>query len=126
MDKYRNDINDKPNYYDKILIISILLLAFGVIGGALLPLRIVTVILIPFVILSIKSSDYLKHKYRFEILFFIFWLTYGVISLFWSHALAESVKDIIYLAINFYLFFLVIVLAEKANQTNKSLTKGYL
>ena len=114
------------NIYDKFIILFISLLSLGVIGGALQPVRILVVCCMPFM-----YAYFIKHKgvlraYRFELLFFVFWWLWAVVSLLWARVPVESVKHVVYMAINFHAFFVLVWLANRATCPQKAVLDGWL
>lgn len=104
----------------------IILLGFGVIGGAFRPIRIVIILCLPFTIKSlsgIQKKDINQHKFVF--LFFMFWISYGILSLFWINDVIEGIKEVVYLLINFIGFFTVVIFAYRANNTHNTIIKGW-
>lgn len=114
------------NIYDKLIILFIALLSLGVIGGAFQPVRILVVCCMPFM-----YAYFIKHKgvlraYRFELLFFVFWWLWAVVSLLWARVPMESVKHVVYLTINFHMFFVLVWLADRAHYPQKAVLNGWL
>jgi teichuronic acid biosynthesis protein TuaE len=120
------DVKAKKNIYDWLLIIIIVLQVFGIIGDAYQPVKLFAVILIPFVLYLANSNRLIVKKYLFEIFFFTFWLCYGVLSLFWSIILESSLKEIVYLSINVFIFFEIVFFANKAVKPQQSIIIAWL
>jgi O-antigen ligase len=116
----------KLNIYDKLLMMFIALQVFGMYGGALVPIRIAVILLSPFVLTYFIKYQSVSKRYRYEQLLFGFWLFYGIITLFWAIIPEESIKEIIYLTINFLLIFTVLFLANKASNPQESVIKGWI
>lgn len=117
---------DKINIYDKLLFFFVFLQAFGQIGGALQPIRIFVILLIPVVFLFSIKNIQIMNLYRFEIYFFCIWIIYGILSLLWVISLPDSLKEISYLIVNFMAFFTIIFLANKSNKPQESILKGWM
>lgn len=114
------------NIYDKLIILFIVLLSLGGIGGALQPVRILVVCCMPFMYAySIKHKGVLR-RYCFEKFFFVFWWLWAVVSLLWARMPAESIKHVVYMAINFHAFFVLVWLANRANCPQKAVLNGWL
>ena len=126
MDRILNTSILKTNKFDNLLIVFIVLQAFGVIGGALQPIRIFVLISIPFVMMYFKRNDEIIREYRYESFLFVFWIFYGMITLLWSIMLDESIKELLYLILNFFSFFTVIYFAKNAIKPQESLIKGWI
>lgn len=113
------------NRYDNLIIIYITLQIFGVIGDAIQPIRIFIILFIPFVLLFFTNNKEISSHYKYERFFFVFWIFYGLISLLWAIIPNQSVKEVLYLILNFFGFFLLIAFANKALNPQKSILKGW-
>jgi len=126
MNEAIENIKSKTNFYDKLLIVFITLQIFGVIGDAFQPIRIFILLFIPFVLLFFVRNKEISSYYRYERLFFVFWILYALITLLWAIIPIQSVKEVLYLALNFFGFFLLIVFSNKALNPQKSIMKGWV
>ena len=116
----------EKNIYDKLITLMIALLVFGNIGGALQPIRIFVIICIPFVMKYFMVRPLIRQHYRYESLFFVFWWIWAVVSLIWAIKPNESIKEILYLTVNFFILFVVIWLANNAQNPQKSIIRGWI
>jgi len=116
---------EKYNIYDKLLLVLILMQVFGIIGDAFQPLRLFTVVLTPFLITSIVKNKYIYTKYKYEFFLYVFWALYGILTLIVSIYLDVSIKEIVYLIINFLSFFLLLLLSTKANDPKNIIIWGW-
>lgn len=116
---------EKYNIYDKLLLVLILMQVFGIIGDAFQPLRLFTVVLTPFLITSIVKNKYIYTKYKYEFFLYVFWVLYGILTLIVSIYLDVSIKEIVYLIINFLSFFLLLLLSTKANDPKNIIIWGW-
>lgn len=124
--KHKNTNIVSNNKYDYLIIFILLLQALGGIGAALQPIRVVIIFCIPFTFMFFLKHT-IQRKYYFpQILFFSLWWLYAFITLLWSIDTTESVKNVIYLFINFNGFFVLIWLSSRANNPQNSIVKGWL
>ncbi len=116
----------KANIYDKLLIMFIVLQIFGNFGGALQPVRIFAfVFILPmFLYFATKRKKLRENIYSRNV--FIIWLVYGFLSLFVSIRPGDSIKELMYLSLNFSVFFVLIYFANKANKPTESIIKGWI
>ena len=124
MNKSINISLQKANYYDNLTILFILLQVFGGLGGLFQPIRIFVFLSFPIILFSFKYKIN-NSVYNYEILFFIFWIIYGIISLLWAIQPFEGIKELIILIFNFYSYFLLIYIARRANNPYNSIIKGW-
>ncbi|HCM21099.1 MAG TPA: hypothetical protein DIC46_10075 [Porphyromonadaceae bacterium] len=117
---------EQTNKYDKLLIIFIVLQIFGILGGALQPIRLFVIIFTPFLLASLFKDQYLMKNYGYELIAFGLWIIYGLISILWVLEPSESIKDVFYLLVNFIGFFLFILFASKAKCPKESIIKAWL
>lgn len=116
----------KNNKYDKLLIFFIIFQVFGVFGGPFQPIRFLILSLIPSMYVYFILYKENRKKYRYEIFLFTIWLIYAILSLLFTQKLGESIKETIYLFINFNAFFIVIFLALRSNKPIQSLVTAWL
>lgn len=113
----------EKNIYDYLIIIVITFLVFGSMGGALQPIRLLSIISIPFVILSFfKKNLALK---TFGSYFFLL-ICYMILSLTWSIDIEEGIKVIIYNVLHIFLFLLLIIFYHRSNRKLESFFLGWL
>jgi hypothetical protein len=112
------------NRFDYLTILFIVLQIFGGLGGFFQPIRIFVFFAI---ISSLVSFTYNKNifLYKYELLFFGFWLIYGFVSLTWTISPIEGLKELLILFFNFNCFFLLISLTNKANIPYNSIINGW-
>jgi teichuronic acid biosynthesis protein TuaE len=120
------DKTKKSNIYDKLLIGFIALQAFGQFGGVIQPIRVFVIICMPFVFVFFLRNKGITYKNRYELLLFVFWTIYGTITLLWAIIPSESIKEILYLILNFFAFFTVVFFANKSLKPQESIMKGWL
>ncbi len=121
-----DSVQIKENKYDRLIVFLILFLAFGSVGGAFQPVRLFIVGLIPLCTITFSKDDDLLKKYNYERYYFIFWILYGFVSTMWVFHLDESMKELVYLIVNFYGFFSILSLSSRANKPQKSIIKGWM
>lgn len=114
----------KKNKYDKLIITLIILQIFGVLGGAIQPVRVFIVLLWPFLFFS-NNKLWIKNLKDKGLLFFLFWICYSVFSLMWVTSKSLAFKSILYNIIHFSIFPILYVLASKANTPLRSIIKGW-
>lgn len=119
-------IQREKNIYDHLMVLFLILQALGGIGGALQPIRVFIIVLIPWMIRFFLSHKSVVVSYGYEIRFFFIWLVYALISLLWVIEPNESLKEVIYLFVNFTGFILLIFLSNNANQPKESILKGWI
>lgn len=113
----------ESNRYDKLIILLISLQALGGLGGFFQPVRLVLLILIPFLFISRNSNFKI---YRYELVTFYIWIVFGIISLTWVYFMGESIKEIVYLMIYFAGFFVIVYLSTNAKKPKESIIKGWI
>lgn len=114
----------KNNSYDYFLIILICLLAFGMYGDSLQPVRIVSIASLPLLIIHYFTSKDIKplqNSYKIATGLFC-WIAY---SLLWSSDFLQGSKEVFYYLSHLLLLLLVLVFFSKANNSFKSLVKGW-
>ncbi len=116
----------KNNKYDRLIVLMLALQAFGGLGDALQPIRLFIIISVPFLLYYFLKKGNLRECYRYERLFFLVWWIYAFVSILWVIVPEESIKDTLYLAVNFLGFFVLILLASKASNPQKSIIKGWI
>ena len=116
----------KNNIYDNLLLLFLSLLIFGGIGGSLQPIRIFVILCSPFTFSHFLRNRKETFRYQYEIFLFAFWTLYGLITLFWSRIFMNSIKEMLYLILNFFGFLTIIYLANKASNPQNSILKGWL
>ncbi|RYM34522.1 hypothetical protein ERX46_03880 [Brumimicrobium glaciale] len=114
----------KNNKYDHFLVILICLVAFGMYGGAMQPIRMVSLASLPFLFIQfIKSKrNPLLFRAYLACVFLYLWIA---LSYFWSTNIEEATKEVVYYFAHFSIFLLIITLYSKATNPLKSLTKGW-
>lgn len=118
----------KNNKYDYIIIVTIASIIFGLYGGALQPIRLISLFFIPFVFIELyksirKSNNAILNKC---LIFFLFWYAYSLISLFWIDSLENACKELVYYLLHFNLFILLYLCSIKAINPLKSILFGWL
>lgn len=111
------------NKYDIGIILLIASLVVGDLGGALQPVRVVSLVFMPQVLIHFVRFDRLINKI---FLFFLFWLFYIIISLSWTSDFSQGVKEFFYYISHFSLFLLIQYWAYKAINPFRSIILGWL
>ena len=111
------------NKYDVFIFIIISSLIFGVMGGALMPVRILGLLLSPFLFLRINRCwDYVR-KYVYIFLFFLF---FCLISLLWTIDTEQASKELFYYPTHFLLFLEILVFSRFSINPLKSLSTSWV
>lgn len=118
-------MNPKQNRYDYCVIFLITLLAFGGIGGAFQPVRIVGLLFSPIVIFKYIPSKKTQRE-GWVLGFVIFWLFYILVSLLWTPSITEGLKELGYYFVHFVLFFLLVYWGKKAVNPIQALITGWI
>lgn len=111
------------NKYDKFLFILIASLAFGIIGGALQVVRVLGVLLVPFLLGKIGS---LGNDDRRLIKIVFFFINFCAISLIWTPDSDQGLKELVYFVIHFLVFFEIICFSKYANKPLYSISAGWV
>lgn len=112
------------NKYDKLIILLIVILAFGGYGGALQPIRVIAIFFSPYVILML-SKKYINKQLQSILLFFAIWYVFSIFSLLWTSDLAEGLKQLLHYYSHISLFLLLFILSSKAVCPVKSILIGW-
>lgn len=123
MKKASSKING--NYYDLAIILVISLVSFGVIGDAFQPIRIITFLLIPFVLAWIVQIE-ISSRVKKIMLCFLLWYSFLALSMLWTVDFDQGLKELFYYPIHFSLFLLLIALSSKANNPKNSVSLGWI
>ena len=126
-------MQEKRNKYDYLLSLMIILLSAGNIGGWAEPARVLIWLLIPFYVrdhLFLQSARQAVTKenvsFKYELLLFITWGFYSLLSLYWAMDFNDSAKSLMYITTNFIGFGEILWLASKADMPQHSILKGWL
>ena len=103
-----------------------ILLALGGIGGSFQPIRIFIILSLPWIIKYCLNNKSVVVSYRYEIHVFFIWFFYAIISLLWVITPTESIKEVIYLFVNFSGFVLLVLFSNNAKQPKESIIKGWI
>ena len=112
------------NKYDIYIIVIIAIQFFGIYGGALQPVRVFSIISFPFLLASDMKSSHLR-EYRYEFLFFLLFIIWGLFLTVFAIYIEEALKEIIYLVVSFNMIFNVIIASGKAKNPKLSIIKGW-
>lgn len=112
------------NCYDYLVIFIISLLVFGNYGGALQPIRLISILSIPYVFIQLHKMIMPFH-FKQILFFFMFWYVYSLCSCFWTSNISEAVKQLIYYISHFNLFIFIFILASKALNPFKAILIGW-
>lgn len=125
-------IHRERNRYDIMLILMCWLMAAGLFGGFLQPVRVLIFLLTPFFVNdAIRSELHIVPplrevpSYRYEQICFVLWGCYAAISLYWAIDMLESTKAFLHLIINFIGFGEFLWLASKAQKPQQSVIIGW-
>lgn len=111
------------NKYDTFIVLLLASTIFGDIGGAFQVVRVLSILLLPYVInLKWKNNVYLKRVVHF----FVFWYLYAFVSILWSPDTAEGFKELIYYPVHMLSFVELCVFSKEAINPIKSICKGWL
>lgn len=113
------------NYYDMAIILVISLVSFGVIGDAFQPIRIITFLLLPFVLAWIVQVE-ISSRVKKIMLCFLLWYSFLALSMLWTVDFNQGLKELFYYPIHFLLFLLIIALSSKANNPKTSVSLGWI
>lgn len=113
------------NCFDVLIVIALVLLAFGGYGGSLQPVRVFSILLIPYTLFEFKNalSDKIFVK---TIGVFIIFLIYFFLSYLWTCDREEWFKEAIYYPVHFNLFLLLYLFAKKAMNPFGSIILGWI
>lgn len=114
---------NRYNLYDFTLVLIVALLVVGDLGGALQPVRLISLLLFPLVLKSVFKINLIVSRLA---LFFLFWFGYIFISLIWTSNFFEGVKEVFYYFTHFILFMLIQVFSKRAYNPLKSIIYGWL
>lgn len=113
----------KNNKYDTFLFLLVFSLLFGNIGDALQIVRIVTIVLSPFLFKHLPRTKY--YTKGFVVVFIFFWL-YAGLSMLWTNDPGEGFKALAYHIVHFVLFLEIIVFAKFANNPLKTISFSWV
>lgn len=111
------------NKFDVFIYIIISSLIFGVMGGALMPVRIVGILLSPFLFFRINHCWFYVRKYVYVFLFFLF---FCLISLLWTIDIEQASKELFYYPTHFLLFLEILVFPHFAKDPLKSISTSWV
>ncbi|QNM85776.1 O-antigen ligase family protein [Polaribacter pectinis] len=109
------------NRFDIYITLLIALQFFGIYGGALQPVRVLSLLSFPVLLMCRANLKY----YRYEFVFFVFFLISGLALTIFSFYVAEAMKELLYLAISFNMVFNVIIAANNAKRPKNSIIRGW-
>ena len=113
------------NIYDKKIIFVIALLSLGVIGGALQPIRLFSILTIPLNIRFIAKN--IKETFIFVTWFFgMLWLLYGMLALSWAPDIVSGRIELLYIFIHYNLIFTIFRYASKSYNPLMAISRGWL
>lgn len=105
-----------------MLFLLIISLATGSIGGALIPTRIITIALTPF----LSRKDLFNYKAKSLVWFFTAWLSFCVISLIWTSDTNQGLKELVYYPIHMLFFLELICFSRKAKNPLRTITNAWI
>ena len=92
--------NTQYNFYDRALSLLIALQIFGIYGGALQPIRVFIILLIPAAALYLTRSHIIGY-FRYEARYFAVFLIYAIVAGLFVNDQVAAIKELSYLAVNF-------------------------
>ncbi len=115
----------QSNIWDKLITFYLILLAFGSIGGALTPIRVFTISMLPLMLYK-PNPILIRRRYLYERIFLICWsiLAFGMILI--AMDTTTSLKYWLHLTLNMYAFFVLIWMANKAANPQKAIATGWI
>ena len=113
------------NKYDFGVVLLIALLAFGGLGGVFQPVRIFALMFAPFVFLRIASIK-MERLDRYAMPFFLIWYAYAMMSMIWTPAPEEGLKQLAYFGVHFSMFFQLVFWARRSKNFSQSIAVGWL
>ena len=117
--------NTQYNFYDRALSLLIALQIFGIYGGALQPIRVFIILLIPAAALYLTRSHIIGY-FRYEARYFAVFLIYAIVAGLFVNDQVAAIKELSYLAVNFSSIFVIIYLASNAINPKKSIINGWV
>lgn len=117
-------LNADINKYDRRIILMISLLAFGLVGAGLQPIRLVGLFFLP----SILSHIFYKKINKAEshvTLIFAFYIALVILSLLWSWDRVEGIKQAIYYLCHFSIFLGLCIWSKKALNPLRAIMIGW-
>jgi len=96
------------------------------VGGSLQPIRIFIIICVPLMLMYSVRNKKFRQLHKYESYFFMLWWIYATMSLLWAIEVDESIKHIFYFAVNFLGFFVILWLADRANEPQQSVVNGWI
>lgn len=112
------------NKFDIFVVILIIALIGGGSGGAMEPVRLLSILFAPFA-LSLYSTSYDK-KINTCFHFFVFWYVYMIISLTWTSDFSKGLNELVYYPIHFMLFLEILLFSKKAKNPIQSISLAWL
>ena len=120
-------MNGKCNRFDYLLMLLVVLLAFGNYGNGAQPVRLLIMALSPFMFSEvIRKPSATAYYYKYECFFLAGWWIWAAVFLYKSEDMVESIKYLIYLFIHIIGMLEVLWLARKASDPQRSLQKGWI
>lgn len=118
-------MNKKRNYnrYDIFISILIASLIFGGIGGALVIVRVVSILLFPVLIVKFRyCKDFVMGFTSWFVVFYCFCL----VSLLWTVDTEEAVKELVYYPVHFILFLEILVFSRFSKSPLNSISFSWV
>lgn len=114
----------KGNRFDYLLIVTIVLLVFGLYGGDMQPIRLLSLAFMPYTLLSFITTTNRSQIQLFSVASALY--LFIVLSILWTTDVSEGVKEVVYYTAHFSLFLAVINFYKKANLPLQSLILGWI
>lgn len=117
-------VKNRKNKYDYLIIFLIAILAFGNIGGGVQPIRLMSVLLAPFILFSmVVINNRIFNYIKFYFLVFILYMT---VSLFWTIQIEDGLLAFLYSIIHILLFFILLICFFNARDALRSFFLGWV
>ncbi|MBQ0016225.1 MAG: O-antigen ligase family protein [Bacteroidales bacterium] len=110
------------NKYDVYLFLLIASLAVGNLGGALQPVRILALLLVP----SFFSAFENVRRYKWLFGFLLFWLAWLSVSMIWTPYNGDGLKSLVYYCVHFLLLSEICLFATKAAKPHGAVAAGWI
>ncbi len=113
----------KTNFYDWAIVFTIALNAAGAFMAPLTLIRLLSILLIPYVLNKMFIPKYRLPKFVY--LFFIIWFVHSVASLLWTPDKINGVKYLCYNLSSYICFYSLYIFSKKANSPICSIILGW-
>lgn len=117
-------IKNVYNKFDIYILLLVFSTAFGSVGGALSVARALGIMLAPKLcnVVNKEGLPYISSLKNWIRLFYL----YALVSIVWTPDVTEGIKELVYYAVHFLIFFELIVFSKKAFNPLRFITIGFL